>query len=220
MDKKGIADIFSAISKIYDSFLSAITFGGIHKWQKFLIAMTDKGNSLLDIGTGTGEVAKKAISMGYTKVVGIDISFDMLKVAKSKCAKCHFIVADAEYLPFKDNSFDIITLSLVYRHLLDKEKFLKEALRVLKGKGSLRILDIGRIPITGALVFFMKTLFKLPGLLIFGREKWEFFIHSIENSLNIEEIKIEMERYGIIFERADKKLGGLVILIFGRKGEE
>ncbi len=217
MEKKDIADIFSAISNIYDKFLSAVTFGGIHAWQNTLISLSEKKGTLLDIGTGTGEVALKAKNKGYNQVIGIDISLEMLKIATEKCNNCIFILADAENLPFKEESIDTITLSLVYRHLLDRKAFLKEARRVLKNEGRICILDIGKIPATGLISSLMKTILKPLGIIIFGKERWDFFIHSIENSLSESEVEIEFKEHNLIIDKKEKRLGGLLMIMSAKK---
>ena len=217
MGKKVIADIFSSISHVYDTFLSSVTLGGIHRWQNTLLSMGSKKGFILDVGTGTGEVAKKSLKAGYDEAIGIDISVGMLKVAKSKCEKCTFIVADGESMPFKDEVFDTITLSLVYRHLTDRKAFLIEANRVLKRGGYLCILDIGKIPLTGLILFLMKTVLKPLGVLIFGKDNWSFFIHSIENSLNIAEVQEDFKIHNIRPEKVEKVMGGIILIISGVK---
>jgi len=218
MDKKVIGDIFSSVSKIYDKFLSAVTFRRIHNWQKEMLEHLEKGKVLIDVGTGTGEVALKGKEKGYETVIGLDLSYDMLKIALSKCKECHFIVADAENMPLKDERVDTITLSLVYRHLTDREKFLREANRILKKGGSIGILDLNRTPIIDILKVLSRTLLKPAGILLFGRDKWEFFIHSLENSLSEEQIGEELYKHGFSIQRRITKLGGAVLIIIGTKG--
>ncbi|MFN3472350.1 MAG: class I SAM-dependent methyltransferase, partial [Aquificaceae bacterium] len=174
-----------------------------------------EGNRL-DVGTGTGEVLLKSQNKGIR--VGIDLSLEMLKVARSKCKACKFLVADGENMPFKDGSFSSISLSLVYRHLLNRKAFLKEAKRVLREEGYIAILDINKFFLTPLLVFFMKYPLKPLGLLLFGGEKWEFFIHSLENSLGVEEVKGELREEGFYVAEVQRRLFGLVYLILAKKG--
>jgi len=149
--------------------------------------------------------------------VGIDLSLDMLKIARKKCPNCGFVLADAENMPFKTSSFDAIILSLVYRHLYSRGQFLKEAQRVLKPEGRLVILDINRFWLTPLLVFFMKFPIKPLGLILFGRDKWEFFIHSLENSLSEEELKRELESNGFKVIKAQKRLFGIVYIVSAQR---
>ena len=213
--KKTVADVFSSVSRKYDFFLNLITFGNIDKWQRELLQMLDPEGNRLDVGTGTGEILLKSQNKGLR--VGMDLSLDMLKIAKSKCKVCKFVLGDAENMPFKSGSFGSMTLSLVYRHLLNRRQFLKEAKRLLKEGGQLSLLDINKFTLTPLLIFLMKYPLKPLGLFLFGRDKWEFFIHSLENSLSVEEVKVELEEEGFEVVEVQKRLLGLVYLLLARK---
>lgn len=214
--KKTVADVFSSVSRKYDFFLNLVTFGNIDKWQRELLQMLDPEGNRLDVGTGTGEILLKSQNKGLR--VGMDLSLDMLKIAKSKCKVCKFVLGDAENMPFKSGSFGSITLSLVYRHLINRRQFLKEAKRLLREGGQLSLLDINKFTLTPLLIFLMKYPLKPLGLLLFGRDKWEFFIHSLENSLSVEEVKVELEEEGFEVVEVQKRLLGLVYLLLARKG--
>ncbi len=214
-EKRVIADVFSVVSKRYDIFLKGITLGRIDRWQEELLELLGEVEDLLDVGTGTGGVLEKA-RMSKLRV-GIDISHAMLMKAREKCRDCYFLLADAEAMPFKERTFHAITSSLVYRHLLNRPAFLEEACRVLREGGKIAILDINRFFLTSALAFFMKSVIKPIGILIFGKDKWDFFIHSLENCLSIEEIDMEMERAGFTKNRELKRMMGLVYLLVYEK---
>jgi demethylmenaquinone methyltransferase/2-methoxy-6-polyprenyl-1,4-benzoquinol methylase len=213
--KKITADVFSSVSKHYDTFLNLITFRRIKDWQRTMLKEVEGAKTLLDVGTGTGEVLLQANPQ--TLKVGIDLSLGMLKVAHKKCPNCGFVLADAENMPFKTSSFDAVTLSLVYRHLYNRDQFLKEARRVLKPAGRLAILDINKFWLTPLLVFFMKFPIKPLGLILFGRDKWEFFIHSLENSLSEKELKGELESNGFKVIKTQKRLFGIVYIVSAQR---
>lgn len=100
-----------------------------------------KGQSLLDVGCGTGHFSFWFHDLGF-KVVGMDISTEMLKVARSKIKseKIRFIQADACNLPFPDNSFDVVTLITVLEFLSEPQKALCEAFRVSRERIFLGVL--------------------------------------------------------------------------------
>ena len=215
MKYSSVANIFSQISGVYDKFLSFATAGQVHSWQRRLISKMGSSGNWLDVGTGTGEVLKK-LGESYSGLrVGVDPAFGMIRVAKEKCPGCSFLQALGEDLPFKDNSFRNISLSLVFRHLQDKRKFIKEAKRVLESGGRVGIIDIGKFRGTPLLVFLMKSVLKPIGLLVFGRDKWDFFIHSVEESYSLDEIKSMFEEEGFGLESSERKfLGVIQIAVF------
>ncbi|RLJ70789.1 demethylmenaquinone methyltransferase/2-methoxy-6-polyprenyl-1,4-benzoquinol methylase [Hydrogenivirga caldilitoris] len=212
-----VADIFSQISRVYDRFLTIATMGRIHRWQRELISRMHSEGNWLDVGTGTGEVLIKLGESYQGSRVGIDPAFGMLLVAKNKCRSCYFVQSLGESLPFKEGSFKNISLSLVFRHLEDKRSFIQEANRVLESGGRVGIIDIGRFRGTPAVLFLMKTLLKPIGLLIFGRDKWSFFIHSVEESYSIDEVKQMFDSAGFKNEYVGKRLFGIIqILVFAK----
>ncbi len=217
MSYKTAAEIFSQISGIYDRFLSLITFGGIHSWQKDLIEDMGKEGNWLDVGTGTGEVLAKLGESYEGLRVGLDPAEGMLRKAKGKCRSCGFVLGVAESLPFKEETFSKISLSLVFRHLEDQRSFLKEARRVLKEEGKIGIIDVGRFGGTGVLLFLMKTLLRPFGLLIFGKEKWEFFIRSIEESLPVEEVKRILKEEGFEVLKVRRRMFGTVFIMTAKR---
>lgn len=213
MDTRVVAGIFSQISRMYDRFLGAVTVGRIHSWQRELVSGMNKDGNWLDIGTGTGEVLRK-LGKEYAGVkVGVDPAFGMLEVAKKKCPDCYFVQAVGESLPFRDGSFGNISLSLVFRHLQDKDRFLDEARRLLADGGKIGIIDIGKFKGTGFVLFLMRTVLKPVGLLIFGKDKWDFFVHSVEESYTAEEVRSMLESKGFKVESVNRKFLGAVHIL-------
>ena len=111
--------------------------------KEFFLKLVDfeKGQSLLDVGCGTGHFSFWFHDLGF-KVVGMDISTEMLKVARSKIKneKIRFIQADAYDLPFPDNSFDLVVFITTLEFLSQPERALCEAFRVSRSKIFLGVL--------------------------------------------------------------------------------
>ncbi|MFP2996309.1 bifunctional demethylmenaquinone methyltransferase/2-methoxy-6-polyprenyl-1,4-benzoquinol methylase UbiE [Spongiivirga sp. MCCC 1A20706] len=147
--KEQVTEMFDTISDKYDGLNRVISFGIDVKWRKKVVALVKEINpeSILDIATGTGDLIINMVETGATKLVGLDISPGMLEVGKQKIAqeglseKIEMIIGDSEQMPFKDNSFDAITVAFGVRNFENLEKGLKEILRVLKPKGRLVILE-------------------------------------------------------------------------------
>ena len=109
-------------------------------------AKASKGSRILDVATGTGEQALAFARRSY-EVVGVDLSEDMLRVAKRKnrFGNARFELADATSLPFEDGSFEATCISFALHDmpLSTREKVLKEMVRVTKPKGMVVIVDYG-----------------------------------------------------------------------------
>ena len=120
------------------------------EWRKKVIALVkaQKPNAVLDIATGTGDLAIQMADINAKKIVGLDLSEGMLKVGRKKIAAKHLtdkiemVQGDSEALPFEDNSFDAITVAFGVRNFEDLEKGLSEIQRVLKPGGIFVVLEI------------------------------------------------------------------------------
>lgn len=141
--------MFDTISNEYDGLNRVISFGIDVKWRKKVVALVKEKNAetILDIATGTGDLAINMTKTDAKKIVGLDISQGMLDVGikkvKSKQLEntIEFVLGDSENLPFADNSFDAITVAFGVRNFENLEKGLKEILRVLKPQGIFVILE-------------------------------------------------------------------------------
>ncbi len=118
----------------YANHLDATLAGPVERVVE--LAEARPGVRLLDIGTGTGTIARTAAARGAS-VVGIDASAGMLEVARRLSPVLDLRLADASSLPFDDGAFDVVTCGLTISHVTDREKALREVLRVLRHGGNL-----------------------------------------------------------------------------------
>lgn len=147
--KEQVAQMFDNISKNYDGLNRVISFGIDVKWRKKVVAIIGKKNpkQILDIATGTGDLAIMMAALNPDRIIGLDISAGMLDVGKQKIAKANLsdiiemIVGDSENMPFDDNTFDAITVSFGVRNFANLDKGLKEIKRVLKPGGTFVVLE-------------------------------------------------------------------------------
>lgn len=143
--------MFDSISPRYD-FMNALLSFGIHKyWQHRLIGtvIPVSQKKILDVATGTGSVAKALHRAGAQDITGIDISLQMLEVGKkrltaSETKHIRMLQADAEHIPFSDNTFDVVTVAYGVRNFENLEKGLSEIYRVLKPGAQLAILEFSK----------------------------------------------------------------------------
>ena len=147
--KNQIKKMFDSISSKYDYLNGIITFGNHSKWKKEIteIAKFKNPKKILDVATGTADIAINLSSIKNCRIYGIDISERMIKISKQKVEsqnlnKNIFLeIGDAENLKFSNNFFDILTIGFGIRNFIDLDKGLKESYRVLKKSGYIIILE-------------------------------------------------------------------------------
>ncbi len=147
--KEQVTQMFDSISGNYDGLNRVISFGIDIKWRKRVVAILKKKEpkTILDIATGTGDLAINMVETGAKKIVGLDISPGMLAVGKKKISNkqldktIEMVVGDSENLPFEASSFDAVTVAFGVRNFETLEKGLAEIYRVLKPKGTFVVLE-------------------------------------------------------------------------------
>jgi demethylmenaquinone methyltransferase/2-methoxy-6-polyprenyl-1,4-benzoquinol methylase len=147
--KEQVAQMFDSISGNYDGLNRVISFGIDIKWRKKVLKIVadKKPKSVLDIATGTGDLAILMTSTSAEEIIGLDISAGMLEVGKKKIKdknldqKIEMVLGDSESIPYPDNYFDAITVAFGVRNFENLEKGLTEILRVLKPNGVFVILE-------------------------------------------------------------------------------
>ncbi|WP_299113364.1 bifunctional demethylmenaquinone methyltransferase/2-methoxy-6-polyprenyl-1,4-benzoquinol methylase UbiE [uncultured Winogradskyella sp.] len=150
LDKKEqVTKMFDTISKEYDGLNRVISLGIDVKWRNKVVQIVSDTSpeNILDIATGTGDLAINLTKTSAKEIIGLDISDGMLEVGRQKIrAKeldsiIQMIIGDSENLPFEDNTFDAITVAFGVRNFMNLEKGLSEILRVLKPNGIFVILE-------------------------------------------------------------------------------
>lgn len=147
--KEQVTRMFDTISGKYDGLNRVISFGIDVKWRKKVVRMIRdiKPDAVLDIATGTGDLAINLAQTGAKKIVGLDISSGMLEIGKRKVAgkglgdTIEMVLGDSEDLPFDNNSFDAVTVAFGVRNFENLEKGLAEICRVLRPGGRFVILE-------------------------------------------------------------------------------
>lgn len=179
--KEQVTQMFDTISGNYDDLNRVISLGIDVKWRKKVVALVAKKNpeNILDIATGTGDLAILMTKTSAKKIVGLDLSVGMLEVGKKKIAtqnlsdKIEMVVGDSENIPFPDNYFDAITVSFGIRNFETLEKGLAEIYRVLKPGGVFVILETSvptKFPFKQGYSFYTKMILPLIGK-IFSKDK-------------------------------------------------
>ncbi len=174
--KEQVAQMFDTISGNYDNLNRVISFGIDVKWRKKVLKMVAQSNpkTILDIATGTGDLAILMSQTKADKIIGLDISAGMLEVGVQKIAAknlsntIQMVLGDSEKIPFEDNYFDAITVAFGVRNFENLEKGLTEILRVLKPNGTFVILETSvpeKMPYKQGYQFYSNNILPLIGKL-------------------------------------------------------
>ncbi len=172
--KKEVEEMFDAIAPRYD-VLNRILSAGIDRgWRKKAVDWLgeDRPKRILDIATGTADLALESARLQPERIVGVDIAEEMLKLGREKIAQRQLsdLVTlqrgDAERLPFSDSQFDGALVAFGVRNFESLDKGLKDIFRVLKNDGSLVILEFsqpGYFPVKQAYGLYMKYILPTVG---------------------------------------------------------
>lgn len=197
-DKQGLVNaVFHGVADRYD-LMNDLMSGGIHRvWKDAMIAdlAPPKSGSrpyrVLDMAGGTGDIAERIInaSVGYAEVVVSDINSDMLRVGAERAkswrypAQASFVEANAEELPFADNSFDAYTIAFGIRNVPRVQKALNEAHRVLKRGGRIMVLEFSQVDVPGLdsfyRVFSDRVIPPMGGLVTGDSQPYQYLVESI-----------------------------------------
>jgi len=233
VDKKAehVADVFHSVAAKYD-LMNDLMSGGIHRlWKRFTIEASGvrPGQKVLDIAGGTGD-----LSYQFAKLVGndgqvvlADINASMLGVGRDRlidrgiAGNLQFAQADAQYLPFPDNTFDCITIAFGLRNVTDKDLALRSMLRVLKPGGRLLVLEFSK-PQHSLLekvydTYSFKLLPFMGKMITNDADSYRYLAESIRMHPDQETLKSMMDNAGFVNTQFHNMTGGIVALHKGFK---
>jgi len=150
--KEQVERMFDAISGRYDFLNRSLSFGIDVYWRKKMVAKlkNDRPATILDIATGTADVAISLRKLNPNKIVGLDLSEKMLEVGREKIKKknlsglIQLVKGDSEQIHYPDNSFDAVTVAFGVRNFENLLRGLQEMHRVVKPGGKVVILEFSR----------------------------------------------------------------------------
>jgi demethylmenaquinone methyltransferase/2-methoxy-6-polyprenyl-1,4-benzoquinol methylase len=226
-----VAGVFDSVAARYD-LMNDLMSGGIHRlWKRVTIELSGvrAGNAVLDIAGGTGDLAARFSTLvgERGRVVLADINDSMLRVGRDRLLdrgvqqNLEFVQADAQYLPFPDDTFDCITIAFGLRNVTDKALALRAMLRVLKPGGRLLVLEFSKPThelLGKAYDAYSFRVLPLMGRLVAGdADSYRYLAESIRMHPDQETLREMMEEAG--FERCDyhNMTGGVVAVHRGVK---
>ena len=155
--KQEVRAMFNNIAGRYDFLNHFLSAGTDYRWRKKAIELVGSNHpkTILDVATGTGDLAISAAILKPEKIIGIDIAEKMLEIGRKKIAEknlqnlIHFETGDSEKLDFLDESFDCVMVAFGVRNFENLEKGLSEMFRVLNHKGIVVILEFSKPSLFG-----------------------------------------------------------------------
>ena len=197
-----VQNMFTRIAKRYDLMNRLMTGGQDIRWRRQVIQLARlKPNArLLDLGTGTGDLAREALGQfPQAKVIAADFTLEMMRVGQKR-GPLNFSSADALRLPFGDSAFDAVVSGFLMRNVIDLQKALQEQYRVLKKGGHMVILDTTR-PKKNLLSPFiwlhMHVLIPLLGRLLTGSsDAYRYLPETTEGFVTAENLASRMAAAG------------------------
>ena len=218
-----VQNMFTQIAKRYDLMNRLMTGFQDVRWRKRVIRIARLTNnaSLLDLGTGTGDLAREALTeFPQAKVIAADFTLEMMRVGQ-KTSLLNFSTADALRLPFNDATFDAVTSGFLMRNVIDLQKGIEEQFRVLKNGGRIVILDTTR-PKKNILSPFIwiHMHFIIPtlgGLLTGAREAYNYLPDSTENFVTAENLASRMTKAGFKNVSFQRLMFGTIAIHWGEK---
>ena len=226
-----VADVFHSVASRYD-LMNDLMSAGIHRiWKRFAIELSGvrKGNAVLDIAGGTGDLAARFADIVGPggQVVLADINNSMLKVGRDKLldsgylGNLEFVQADAQDLPFPDESFDCVTIAFGLRNITDKDAALRAMLRVLKPGGRLLVLEFSKPqnPLLGKAydAYSFRVLPLMGRLVANDSDSYQYLAESIRMHPDQETLREMMEDAGFSRCEYHNMTGGVVALHRGVK---
>ncbi|MFN3741526.1 MAG: ubiquinone/menaquinone biosynthesis methyltransferase [Anaerolineales bacterium] len=219
-----VREMFSQIADRYDLMNRLMTAWQDVRWRREVIARArlSAGDTLLDLGTGTGDLAREALrQVPGIRVVAADFTLTMMRVGQERYGKLPWVGADALRLPFAEAQFDAVVSGFLMRNVIDVPMALREQYRVLKPSGRMVILDTTP-PHRNLLWPFIwlhlhVVIPTLGGLIAGRRDAYTYLPDSTENFLTAESLAERMHQAGFVNVAFRRRMFGTIAIHWGEK---
>jgi demethylmenaquinone methyltransferase / 2-methoxy-6-polyprenyl-1,4-benzoquinol methylase len=230
-DKRAaVESMFDSIAWRYDFLNHFLSIGIDRLWRKRAIRIISKhfkNPHILDVATGTGDLAIAAIKLDPDKITGIDISANMLEIGKRKIlqkgleGKIELLHGDSENLPFGDNVFDVAMVAFGVRNFSDPLKGLTEMRRVIRKEGMIVVLEFSKpssFPFRPVYNFYFRNILPFFGRL-FSKDKtaYTYLPDSVSKFPDNEEFIKLLLQAGFAETHQIKLTGGVASIYTGIK---
>ena len=221
-NERFVTKIFQEVFDKYDLMNDLMSLGIHRLWKKNFIYWLNpqKNTTLIDVGSGTGDIAKLYLNkINYRgSVCCIDENKGMLDLNKKrfkKNAKVKWFCNSAEKLPFKNNHFDYYTISFGIRNVSNLNNALKEAYRVLKPGGRFLCLEFSKVKneiLNKLYKTYSKAIPQIGKFIIGNSEPYEYLINSIEKFHSQEEFFKQIKKHNFVNVSYRNLSGGIVAI--------
>lgn len=227
--KEQVTKMFNSIASRYDMMNSLLSFGIYNYWKWKLVAelKQDKPKLILDVATGTADIAIALLKLNPEKIIGGDISAAMIASGEKKITqlaapkKIELQIADAEQLPFSNNMFDAVTVAYGVRNFGNLELGLSEMFRVLKPAGKVVILEFSKPRnkfIKRFFNFYFNNICPLLGKLITGNKSaYTYLPASVKVFPDGEQFENILQSVGFLKTKCTTLSFGIATLYTGYK---
>ncbi len=227
--KEQVGQMFDRIAPRYDLLNRVLSAGIDRRWRKQVIQILDQHahpRRILDVATGTADLAIEALSLKPESIVGVDIAEEMLSVGRQKVERLGassvitLMSGDAENLPFEDDEFDAATVAFGVRNFENLSKGLLEMSRVLKPGGVLAILEFSQprvFPIKQVYSVYSRHVLPRVGRAVSRDEgAYTYLPESVAAFPDGEEMIGIVEESRFTMVRARRLTFGIVTIYYGR----
>jgi len=227
--KDQVAEMFDHIAPKYDFLNHFLSFGIDKIWRRTAIRLLLKHapDDILDVATGTGDFAIASLKTGARKIIGVDISAEMLAVGKAKIEalglgdRITLQKGDSEELSFSDDSFDAVTVAFGVRNFENLSKGIDELFRVLKPGGIVCILEFSKpkyFPVKQIYTFYSFYILPFVGRLFSNDSSaYSYLPESVEKFPDGAEFLSILLKSGFIQTKQHRQTFGVATIYTGEK---
>jgi len=227
--KPHIERMFNSIAPRYDVLNRMLSGGVDQQWRRVVMkeVLDSQPQRLLDVATGTADLALMAARKGVPQVIGVDIADQMLEVGRRKVSKAdldrrvELLNGDAEKLPFSDRQFDVATVAFGVRNFEDLAAGLRQIHRVLRPGGKLIVLEFSRprvFPVKQLYAFYNRFILPAVGSLVSGDSgAYTYLPESIAVFPEGDEFLNWMEEAGFTQRKARRLTFGIASVYVGHR---
>jgi demethylmenaquinone methyltransferase / 2-methoxy-6-polyprenyl-1,4-benzoquinol methylase len=227
--KEQVRNMFNNIASYYDFLNHFLSIGIDRRWRKFTIRLIKqmKHDSILDVATGTADLAIQAAKTHPKKIIGVDISDGMLEIGRKKIKSKNLEKlislqnADSENLPFTDESFDIAMAAFGVRNFDDLDKGISEMFRVLKPGGAIVVLEFSKpriFPFKQIYFLYFQNILPLIGKIVSkNKSAYSYLPESVNLFPSGDEFLNVLKKNGLSETHFHQLTMGVVSVYIGKK---